>query len=280
MHLADWSGRFGTEEADVKVGVGVDRALQGLLCLTSLLGSLQPLLLWLDAALPSVARAVAACPVLGVLNFPYNKCTLIGSSHWWELSFLSHGQDCQSQWDLRKQERKLLQKNFHFTSMRVERKIAPWLFSRRLDQTKELHETDTSSHLPYKKEIIYARILFQVLMNNLCGFADRFSGNSVKRALPCSAWQTRVLKSIAPLKSIALLCMAIKGFKKYCKLRGKTHFSCSCCALSDITWESMFVKLLKPAFASVQILDSRIGSAPSFPLVLFWFWKFWGPSPV
>ena len=88
-----------------------------------------------------------------------------------------------------------------FTSMRVERKIAPWLFSRRLDHTKELHETDTSSHLPYKKEIIHARILFQVLVNNLCGFADRFSGNSVKRALPYSAWQTRVLKSIANLEA-------------------------------------------------------------------------------
>ena len=65
-----------------------------------------------------------------------------------------------------------------FTSMRVERKIAPWLFSRRLDHTKELHETDTSSHLPYKKEIIYAGILLRVLMNNLCGFVDRFSENS------------------------------------------------------------------------------------------------------
>ena len=85
--------------------------------------------------------------------------------------------------------------------MRVERKIAPWLFSRRLDQTKELHETDTSSHLPYTKEIIYARILFQVLVNNLCGFADHFSGNSVKRALPYSVWQARVLKSIANLEA-------------------------------------------------------------------------------
>ena len=164
--------------------------------------------------------------------------------------------------------------------MRVERKIAPWLFSRRLDHTKELHETDTSSHLPYKKEIFYARMLFQVLMNNLCGFADRFGVHSVKRALHYSALQTRVLKNIAPLKSIVLFCMGIKGFEKYCKLEGNTHFSCSCCALSDITWESMFIKLLKPAFASVQILDSRIGSVPSFPLVLFWFWKLWSPSPV
>ena len=82
--------------------------------------------------------------------------------------------------------------------MRVERKIAPWLFSRRLDHTKELHEADTSSHLPYKREIIYARILFQVLVNNLCGFADHFSGKSVKRALP--------------------FCMANKGFEKYCPI--------------------------------------------------------------
>ena len=101
-----------------------------------------------------------------------------------------------------------------FTSMRVERKIAPWLFSRRLDHTKELHETDTSSHLPCKKETIYARILLQVLISNLCDFAYRFSGNSVKRALPYSAWQTRVLKSIAVSKSIALFCMAIKDFEK------------------------------------------------------------------
>ena len=64
-----------------------------------------------------------------------------------------------------------------FTSMRVERKIAPWLFSRRLDHTKELHETDTSSHLPYKTEIIYARILHVLL--NLSGFAARSSGHSV-----------------------------------------------------------------------------------------------------
>ena len=120
--------------------------------------------------------------------------------------------------------------------MRVERKIAPWLFSRRLDHTKELHETDTSSHLPCKKETIYARILLQVLISNLCDFAYRFSGNSVKRALPYSAWQTRILKSITPLKSIALFCMASKGFEKYCKPEGDTHFSCSCFAkLSDVS---------------------------------------------
>ena len=107
-----------------------------------------------------------------------------------------------------------------FTSMRVERKIAPWLFSWRLDHTKELHETDTSSHLPYKKEIIYARTLLQVLMNNLCGFADRFSGTVWRgyfpilhgkqgfwkvlphwKVLSYSAWQTRILKSIANLNA-------------------------------------------------------------------------------
>ena len=146
--------------------------------------------------------------------------------------------------------------------MRVERKIAPWLFSRRLDHTKELHETDTSSHLPYKKEIIYSSSSDEQFV------WFRRSVQWKQCNILQSAWQARVLKSIAPLKSIALFCMASKGFEKYCKPEGDTHFSCSCFALSDSTWESIFVKLLKPAFASVQILDSRIGPVPSFPLTL------------